>query len=121
MITKLSYGILIVITLGVILNSVYVTNLSEKLYAISTNGDDAEIEEIKTKFDDIEKIYRKNEIFISLTVSHEDLTTIKDVLAEINGAILADDKESLIIAKSRFESAIQHLGRLSEFNIESIF
>jgi hypothetical protein len=62
-----------------------------------------------------------NEIFVSLTVSHEDLTNIEEMLSEIDGAITAKDKDAVIIAKSRFESAVLHLGQLSALNIESIF
>ena len=56
-----------------------------------------------------------------MSVSHEDLTSIEEILSEIEGALKAKDKNAVIIAKSRFESAVLHLGQLSALNIESIF
>ncbi len=121
MIVKISYIVLIALLIAVILNSVYVTRFADTLYSISSKESGDDIESYKSAFERIENIYDKNEIFVSLTVSHEDLTSIKDSLAEISGALLANDKNSVIIAKSRLESALLHLGQLSAFNIESIF
>ena len=44
-----------------------------------------------------------------------------EILSEIDGALIARDKDAVIIAKSRFENALLHLEQLSAFNIESIF
>ena len=64
--------------------------------------------------------FMRKQKFISLTVSHDDLTEIENDLAEILGAISADDKESLIIAKSRLIMTLTHLRRLSGVNLDSI-
>ena len=103
------------------LNAIYINNFTDKIYSISKSADANNAEIFSREFEKIMKIYEKNEIFISLTVSHEDLTDIKLLLAEIEGAISAADKKAIIIAKSRLESAVLHLGQLSALNIESIF
>ncbi len=121
MIVKLSYIVLFVLLLSVILNAVYISRFTEKLYSILNEESGEDIEAFAVKFQKIKKIYSENEIFISLTVSHEDLTSIEEILSEIDGAITAKDKSALIIAKSRFESAVLHLGQLSALNIESLF
>ena len=121
MIVKLSYAILFALLLAVILNAVYISRFSEKLYSISSEESGENIDDFESKFNEIKKIYGDNEIFISLTVSHEDLTNIEEILSEIDGALKAKDKNAVIIAKSRFESAVLHLGQLSALNIESIF
>ena len=121
MIVKLSYLILFVLLAAVILNSVYIGRFTEELYSTSIESTGDDINSLRIKFGKIKEIYSKNEIFVSLTVSHEDLTDIESILAEIDGALNAEDKEAVIIAKSRFENAVLHLGQLSALNIESIF
>ena len=121
MVVKLSYVILFTLLLSVTLNALYLSRFTEKLYTISNETEVGDIEDFKETFEKIKKTYNNNEIFVSLSVSHEDLTSIKEALAEIDGAIKANDKNAVIIAKSRFESAVLHLGQLSALNIESIF
>ena len=121
MIVKLSYLILFLLLLSVILNSIYIGNFTERIYSLSRAETVEDIDAFKGTFQKIKDIYNNNEIFVSLTVSHEDLTNIEEMLSEIEGAITAKDKDAVIIAKSRFESAVLHLGQLSALNIESIF
>ena len=121
MIVKFSYILFCVLLITVILNAVYISNFAEKLYSLSSEECENSIEALELKFKKIKKIYKENEIFISLSVSHEDLTSIEEILAEIDGALLTSDINAVIIAKSRFESAVLHLGQLSAINIDSIF
>ena len=70
-----------------------------------------------------EKIYSdfgKAEMFLGITVSHNDLTNAEELFAELIGAARAKDYEGVIIAKSRLSDALLHLRRLVGFNIESI-
>jgi len=121
MIVKISYIILFVLLIAIILNSAYIMRFTEKLYSISTENKVADLDSLEKTYTKLNELYRKNEIFVSLTVSHEDLTNIESILAEMRGALNASDTEAVIIAKSRFENAVLHLGQLSAFNIESIF
>ena len=121
MIVKISYILFFILLIAVLVNAIYISRFTEKIYAISATEDGGDIESLKQKFDKINDLYRKNEVFISLSVSHEDLTNIEEILSEINGALKAQDEKAVIIAKSRFENAVLHLGQLSALNIESIF
>ena len=49
------------------------------------------------------------------------MTNIEEELNEILGAIEAEDRETLIIAKSRLMGSLSHLRRLSGINADSIF
>ena len=75
---------------------------------------------MKSEYEKLYESFMKKQKFISLTVSHDDLTEIENDLAEILGAIEADDEESLIIAKSRLVMTLTHLRRLSGVNLDSI-
>lgn len=121
MIVKISYGILALLLVAVTLNAVYINSFTDEIYTLSVEEKGDSIESIEKTFEKIEKIYEKNEIFISLSVSHEDLTDIEEILAEIDGALKASDRGAVIIAKSRFENAVLHLGQLSALNLQSIF
>ncbi len=121
MAVKASYVILVLLLAAVILNSFFINAKVEEIYNISKEADGGELSLLSEKFTKIKECYQKNELIISLSVSHNDLTEIEFMLSEIEGAILAGDKEAAIIAKSRFENALLHLGRLSAFNFESIF
>ncbi len=70
---------------------------------------------------DIYDDYMRRQKYISLTVNHDDLSTIETSFFEMLGAIEANDEESLIIAKSRLLGALSHLKRLSGINMDSIF
>ena len=122
MATKASYAVLLFLLLLVILNSFYIRSFCGKAHSISAEHESSDsLDSLSKRFEAIEEMYEKNEIFISLSVSHDDLTNIEDLLAEIRGAINTEDKDGALIAKSRFENAILHLGRLSSVNLESIF
>ncbi len=64
--------------------------------------------------------FEKKEIFISLTVSHDDLTNIEEEVAELVGAFSVNDTEEAEIIKNRLKSSLEHLRRLSGFNLDSI-
>ena len=75
---------------------------------------------MKAEYEELYQSFMKKQKFISLTVSHDDLTEIENDLAEIIGATLADDRDTLIIAKSRLVMTLTHLRRLSGVNLDSI-
>lgn len=64
--------------------------------------------------------FKAKEIYISLTVSHEDISNVKDCFCEMIGSLKAGDIDSANIAKYRLKSLIEHLRRLSGANIDAI-
>ena len=111
--------VLTVILTAVILNSYFVSRsihtLLDKLKNAPSDVGSYEI------YEGIHDEFTKKLRFISLTVSHDDLTNIESELNEILGAIEAKDEETLIIAKSRLIGSLSHLRRLSGINADSIF
>ena len=111
---KLSFVILIALIIGISANSYFIKNTTDKF--------ESALDKAKTS-EDFVKLYsdfKKAENIISLTVSHEDLTNIEDAFAEIIGASISNDTNSIITVKSRLKESLRHLGRLSGFNFESI-
>ena len=115
----ISLIILTLVLTAVILNSYFVSRsihtLLEKLKDAPSDTNNYEI------YAEIHDDFAKKQRFIGLTVSHDDLTNIEEEINEILGAIEADDKETLIIAKSRLIGSLSHLRRLSGINADSIF
>ena len=77
-------------------------------------------EEIKQHAEMLFEDYKKREFFLSLTVSHEDLTDIESLFSEMIGYLSVQDIEGARTAKSRLIDALMHLRRLSGVNISSI-
>lgn len=65
--------------------------------------------------------YKRAENFLSLTVSHNDLTDIESFFSEMIGYLSVEDTDGAEMAKSRLIDALAHLRRLSGVNISSIF
>lgn len=64
--------------------------------------------------------FKKNELFLGLTVNHDDLSTIESCFSELVGYLAAEDVGGAIVAKNRLTDALSHLRRLSGFNIDAI-
>ena len=116
----IAFSGLIVLLVLVILNSLYISRTTEKLAD--------EIKEIKTDdlsltAKELKRVYadfKKSEKFISITVSHDDLTNIEESFADIIGASEGGTAANVLTIKSRLEDALRHLGRLSGINLDSI-
>ena len=63
--------------------------------------------------------FMRCERYISITVSHDDLTNIEDLFSEYE-AELREDSDDAEITKSRLINALSHLRRLSGINIDSV-
>lgn len=73
--------------------------------------------------EEYKKIYEELESklsYISLTVNHEDLTSITEGFAELIGTLEAGDEKTFITVKSRLISSLRHIRRLAGINIDSI-
>ena len=104
---------LLILISAILLNSFYIKRVTEE---ISNELDAAESETYK----EVSDKFKKHERYISLTVSHDDLTNIEEAFAELIGAANAGDEAKLATIKSRLKDSLEHLGRLSGINIDSI-
>ena len=79
-----------------------------------------EPEALKKQAEMLFEDFKKREFFLSLTVSHEDLTDIESLFSEMIGYLSVKDTEGARMTKSRLNDALMHLRRLSGVNISSI-
>ncbi len=98
---------------AILANSYYITKVTKEL---------TEELELRTgeSYEAVEEKFKKHERYISLTVSHDDLTNIEEAFAELIGAANANDEVRVITIKSRLKDSLLHLGRLSGINLDSI-
>ena len=82
-------------------------------FNIAENTPKEEAERIFDKF-------IKREHYISLSVSHEDLTMIEDCFCEMIGYLKVGDRDNAEVTKGRLINSLEHLRRLSGFNYDSI-
>ena len=66
------------------------------------------------------ELFQKKELFIGLTVNHEDLSNIENGFAEMIGYLTVDDSDSAEVTRNRLLDSLSHLRRLSGFNIDAI-
>lgn len=116
---NIAITVFLALTVAVTANSLYIGKLtkdfSEELRAVDIEGDD-----LAEKFEAISKRFRKAEKFISITVSHDDLTNIEEGFADIIGAAKSGITADVERIKSRLVDSLEHLGRLSAINLDSI-
>lgn len=113
--------LLIAVVFSVFFNTKILTDKIDKIIeeTESLNLDD----EIQIAGENAKKIYEKYksaETFMSLTVSHDDLTNIEDCFVEMIASLDVSDVDGAKIAKSRLINSLEHLRRLCGFNIDSI-
>jgi len=117
---RISIIALVLLIAAVFANSAYIERLTDgfvsEVELINESDPDAAKEELTELYDK----FKKAEKIISITTSHDDLTSIEEGFAEMMGAVNARDMNEVIKIKSRLRSAFEHLGRLSGINIDSI-
>ena len=108
----------LLVACAVFVNSVFLdislTALIEECESIPEQCE--EIERWEALYGDFVKWQR----YISLTVSHEDMSNIESDFAEMLASARVGDRDSLVIAKSRLIMTLTHLKRLSGVNPDSI-
>ena len=108
------------LALLVIINAIYIghiaKNFSKSIDLIDTRDAESAAKEYKMLYEK----FKRYERYISITVSHDDLTNIEEAFAEIIGAARAGNEIGLITLKSRLRDSLEHLGRLSSINLDSI-
>ena len=111
---------LTIVLLSITANSVYITKTTEEFANAVKEIDTENLDITADKLKEIYAEFKKAERFISITVSHDDLTNIDESFSDMIGAAEAGIRANVIAIKSRLEDALRHLGRLSGINLESI-
>jgi predicted xylose isomerase-like sugar epimerase len=114
--------ILILVLLASAINTHFLLrSIDEIETSVEALSFEASANESKSEAEALFESYKKAEGFLSLTVSHNDLTDIESFFSEMIGYLSVSDKDGAKMAKSRLIDALAHLRRLSGVNISSIF
>ena len=108
---------LIFCTAATLINTYMLLHQIDRISATIENSDTDSEETMRELFFD----FKRREVFLSLTVDHDDLSVIEELFAETVGCLSSGDADGARVAKSRLIDALSHLRRLSGINISSIF
>ena len=86
----------------------------------SVNRLDLRIENSAEEANILYRDFMKKEGYLSITVSHNDMTSIEDCFVEMIGYISVNDIDNATVVKYRLKRSLEHLRRLSGFNIDAI-
>lgn len=106
----------------VFVNTIVLGKQIKEVYAMTEeiNISNENVEECEAKMRSLYEDFKKKETFISLTVNHEDLTNIEESFSEIIGYLSVGDADGARVIKNRLLDSLEHLRRLSGFNIDAI-
>lgn len=116
---KITAVLMLVFTLGFVsVNTLVLDSMISEI-----KGDVDALGTTKSDLKNAEEIYERfsrYETYVSITVSHEDLTNIETSFSELMGYLSVGDSDGATIVKRRLSDALGHLLRLSGVNIDAI-
>ena len=115
----LAIALLICIFLAVTLNTFMIDSKISKLYD-SLSKLDVCHPDSQNHLQNIANEYQQTKGLISITVSHDDLTSIDECFIELSGYVESGELTEAEITKNRLMFYLNHIRRLSGFNIDSI-
>ena len=118
---RFAYVIFAVLVIAVLINSLSVGKIIDSISADITRAEESDMAIAEKEYTEIYEKYKRYELYVSLSVDHEDLSNIEDAFSEIIGAARADDAAGVVTTKSRLTDYLRHIKRLSGINIDSIF
>ena len=116
-----AYTVFLLLVTAVILNSLFLSKTIDSLREDVEAGAEDDMAIAEKEYTEIYEKYKKYELYISLSVSHDDLANLEDAFAEILGAARAEDTAGVITTKNRLTEYLRHVRRLSGINLDSIF
>ena len=118
---RFAYVIFAVLVILVLINSLSVGKIIDSISADITRAEESDMAIAEKEYAEIYEKYKRYELYVSLSVDHEDLSNIEAAFSEIIGAARADDAAGVVTTKSRLTDYLRHIKRLSGINIDSIF
>ena len=106
------------VVINTIILNIQIEKMCDAVEAI--NISENSLEDAEYALREIFEEYKRREVFISLTVNHEDLTNIEESFDEIIGYLSVRDADGARVTKNRLVGSLRHLRRLSGFNIDAI-
>ena len=116
-----AYAVFLILLTVVLINSLSIGRIMDSIENEVSLAEENDMERAEKVYTEIYEKYRKFELYISLSVDHDDLSDIESSFAEIIGAAKAEDKGSVITIKSRLCDHLRHIRRLAGINLHSIF
>lgn len=107
--------VIVFVTVNTLILNKQIGDITENVSLLTLDNESAE--------ENAERIYAdfmKKEKYMSITVSHDDLTSIEDCFVEMIGFISVGDIPNAEVTRSRLISYLEHLRRLSGFNIDAV-
>lgn len=117
----LSVVLLFFLIASVIANTFFLTRKIEQIISDIQSASTENTHDSAGRITEIFDNYQKAEGFLSLTVSHNDLSDINGYFTELMAYLSLGNAEEASVAKSRLIDALLHLKRLSGWNIQAIF
>lgn len=108
-------GVIAFTAVNTLLLDRYVGEVTEAVEGLDPSADNA-----GERADQIYQSFKKRATYMSLTVSHDDITDIEDCFVEMIGYISVGDTDGARVTKSRLLRSLEHLWRLSGLNWDSI-
>jgi len=118
---RFAYAVFAILSLAVIINSVAIGKITDILNEKIIAAEERDMKLAEKEYTEIYEKYKSYELYISLSVDHDDLSSVEDAFSEIIGAARADDAAGVITTKSRLTDYLRHIKRLAGINIDSIF
>ena len=106
------------VVINTIILDIQIEKMCDAVEAI--NISENSLEDAEYALREIFEEYKRREVFISLTVNHEDLTNIEESFDEIIGYLSVRDADGARVTKNRLVGSLRHLRRLSGLNIDAI-
>ncbi|MBQ8689070.1 MAG: DUF4363 family protein [Clostridia bacterium] len=117
---KIAFTLLLLSLCAVIANSIALREIVGNIQEDVERGEESDFDAARAEYTEIFDRFMRYELYLGITVNHNDLTSVEDGFAELLGAIKAEDEDTLITAKSRLISTLKHIRRLAGINIDSI-
>ena len=118
---RFAYTVFAILFVAVIINSVMLGKVIDKISEELLYAEESDMALAEKEYSEIYEKYKKYELYVSLSVDHDDLSSIEDAFSEIIGAARAEDTAGVITTKSRLTDYLRHIKRLAGINIDSIF
>lgn len=107
--------IIVFVTINTVILNGQIDEIIEKVDLFDVSEDNA-----KKNAEQIYEDFMKKQKYMSLTVSHDDMTSIEGCFVEMIGYLAIGDRQNAEVVKYRLKSSLEHLRRLSGFNLDAI-
>ena len=118
---RFAYTIFLILIIFVFINSITLADIIDEITELTVSAEERDMAIAEKDYTRIYQKYKSHELFISLSVDHNDLSDIESSFSEIIGAAKAKDTAGVLTVKSRLIDRLRHIKRLSGINVDSVF